>query len=133
MALEWDFLRGPLDKVAGDLVRTARDCARHRMIVRIGVSSNPLISLIDHKDDKAKTPAEGPSDRLISIYRTWDLDEALAARDLVAKAIRGEQSFPIVVADTEHSILDEDPDLPFFVYLLTDTTFVFPEKDGPLA
>ena len=125
MTIEWDFLRGPPDSVKDDLIKILVQYARHKQELRIGVTSNPVLSFVGHTDDVGLALEEYVSERMVCIYETRSLDNAIAACDLLLA--HAHESFPKLSAriDDRNAIHEEDDDLPYFVYLLGDSVYDF--------
>lgn len=130
MSIEWDFLRGPLASVRDDLLGVLTQYARHKRELRIGVTSNPILSFVDHTDATGRAPENYVSERMVCIYESRSLDEALAACDLLLA--HAHESFPELSAriDERNGIREVDDDLPFFVYLLGDSIYEFPGREA---
>jgi hypothetical protein len=126
MPVEWDFLRGPLPLVRAALIESFEKYARHKRSLKVGISSNPLITFVEYAEDEALAPGQYVGERLVGLYETYSLDEALAAMELLLAHARSWRSDKQVERDEQNSILEEDEDLPFFVYVLGDSIHEFP-------
>lgn len=128
MPVEWDFLRGPLPVVRAALIESFEQYARHKRALKVGISSNPLLTFLDHAEDEALEPDQYVGERLVGLYETYSLDEALAAMELLLAHARSWRPDKQVERDEQHSILEEDEDLPFFVFVLGDSILEFPGR-----
>jgi hypothetical protein len=131
MPVEWDFLRGPIPEVHAALIESFEHYWRHKRVLKVGVSSNPLLTFLDHAEDEELGPGQYVGERLVGLYETYSLDEALAAMELLLAHARLWRPDKRVERDEQHSILEEDEDLPFFVYVLGDSIHEFP--GGPIG
>ena len=115
MPVEWDFLRGPLPLVNAALIEILEKYARHKRSLEVGVSSNPLITFLEHAEEEALDPEQYAGERLVGLYETSSRDEALTAIELLLDHARSKWPEREFQRDLKHGILEADEDLPFFV------------------
>lgn len=83
MPVEWDLLRGSLPAVRAALIETFEKHDRHKRSLKVDISSNTLITFLDHAQEDALEPDQCIGERLVGLHEISSLDEALAAVDLL--------------------------------------------------
>jgi len=130
MPVEWDYLRGKLPAVRTALIESFEKYARHKRSLWVGVSSNPLITFIEHANEAALEPDQNAGERLVGLYETTSRDEALAAMELLLDHARSKWPAKQIGRDVQIIVPEEDEDLPFFVYVIGDSIHEFPGRSS---
>jgi hypothetical protein len=104
--------------VGAALIEGFEKDARHKQSLMVGASSTPLIAFVDHAEGEALEPSQYVRQRLVGLYEIYSLDEALTAMELLLAYARTWRPGKEVERDEQHSIIEEDEDLPFDLKVL---------------